>query len=90
MTTGHASFWDDDAGWFVMIKDTKDRFKDSGLWGDGWGWALFDASDRTKPTTKNYKAECIACHLPTRKTDWVHVWAYPPLGAKDRFKDFNP
>ncbi|MDD5323397.1 MAG: cytochrome P460 family protein [Methylococcales bacterium] len=90
MTTGHASFWDDDAGWFVMIKDTKDRFKDSGLWGDGWGWALFDASDRTKPTTKNYKAECIACHVPSRKTDWVHVWAYPSLEAKDRFKDFNP
>lgn len=90
MTTGHVSSWDGGAGWFVMIKDTEGRFKDSGLWGDGWGWALFDASDRTKPTTTDYKAECIACHTPVKKTDWVHVWAYPLLGAKDRFGDFNP
>ncbi len=89
MTTGHASSWKEDAGWFVMIKDTRARFKDNGLWGDGWGWALFDASDRMKPTTTDYKAECIACHIPAKKTDWVHVWAYPLLGAKDRFKDFN-
>lgn len=90
MTTGHVSSWDGDAGWFVMIKDTQGRFKDSGLWGDGWGWALFDASDPSKPTTTNYKAECIACHMPVKKTDWVHVWAYPLLDAKDRFEDFNP
>jgi hypothetical protein len=23
-------------------------------------------------------------------TDWVHVWAYPLLGAQDRFEEFNP
>lgn len=90
ITTGHASFWDENAGWFVMIKDTQGRFKDSGLWGDGWGWALFAAGNRLKPTTTNYKAECIACHTPVKKTDWVHVWAYPLLGAKERFEDFNP
>lgn len=90
MTTGHVSSWDDNAGWFVMIKDTQGRFQDSGLWGDGWGWALFDASDRTQPTTTDYKTECIGCHTPVEKTDWVHVWAYPLLGAKERFEDFNP
>ncbi len=90
MTTGHASSWDEGAGWFVMVKDTQGRFIESGLWGDGWGWALFEASDRIKPITTNYKAECIACHAPAKKTDWVHVWAYPLLGAKDRFGDFNP
>lgn len=90
MTTGHVSSWEENAGWFVMIKDTQGRFKDSGLWGDGWGWALFDASDSSKPTTTDYKAECIGCHTPVKQTDWVHVWAYPLLDARDRFEDFNP
>lgn len=29
--------------WFVMIKDTKNRFPKNKNWGDGWGWgwALF-------------------------------------------------
>ncbi len=89
MTTGRSSSWKEDAGWFVMIKDTQGRFNDSGLWGDGWGWALFDAANRAKPTTTNYKAECIGCHIPVKKTDWVHVWAYPLLDAKDRVTDFN-
>ena len=24
--------------WFIMIKDTKGRFKSNKNWGDGWGW----------------------------------------------------
>ncbi|NIR91694.1 MAG: cytochrome P460 family protein [Gammaproteobacteria bacterium] len=90
MTTGHASSWKKDAGWFLMIKDAKGRFPGHGSWGDGWGWALFAASDRMQSTTKDYKAECIGCHLPAKRTDWVHVWAYPLLGAEERFADFNP
>ncbi len=89
MTTGHVSSWKENEGWFVMIKDTEGRFKDSGLWGDGWGWALFDAGSRVKPTTKNYKKECIPCHTPVKNTDWVHVWAYPLLGAEERFREFK-
>jgi hypothetical protein len=88
MTTGHASSWKEDAGWFVMIKDTKGRFAGHGLWGNGWGWALFDVS--AKATTKDFKSECIGCHLPVKRSDWVHVWAYPLLDAADRFTDFNP
>ena len=89
MTTGYVSSWKEDAGWFVMIKDTQGRYNDSGLWGDGWGWALFDAANRTKPTTKNYKTECIPCHVPVKKTDWTHVWAYPLLDAQGKFSEFK-
>jgi hypothetical protein len=28
-------------GWFVLIRDTKGRFRASSLSGDGWGWSLF-------------------------------------------------
>lgn len=90
MTTGHVSSWTGDAGWFVMIKDTQGRFAGSGLWGDGWGWALFDAADPAKPTTTDYRADCLGCHTPVKKTDWVHVWAYPLLDAQKRFEDFDP
>ena len=31
--------------WFVMIKDAKGRFPGNDLWGDGWGWALFEAKE---------------------------------------------
>lgn len=89
MTTGRASSRKEDAGWFVMIKDTKGRFPEHGAWGDGWGWALFDPSDRTRSTTRDFKAECTGCHLPAQSTDWVHVWAYPLLDAGERFADFN-
>jgi len=30
-----------------MIKDRKGRFTGNDLWSDEWGWALFDANDRT-------------------------------------------
>lgn len=31
----------------------------------------------------------IAFTGATRMTDWVHMWASPPLEAKDKFNDFN-
>lgn len=89
LTTGHVSIWNEGHGWFVMIKDTQGRYEGNGLWGDGWGWALYDKSDRTTPTTTDYKAECIACHTPVQKTDWIHVWAYPLLDAQGKFSTFN-
>ena len=45
MTTGRVSHASDLFGWFVMVKDSQNRFPDNPLWGDGWGWAYFDASD---------------------------------------------
>lgn len=79
MTTGTISHATKREGWFVMIKDTKGRFKGNPLWGDGWGWAWFDADAPTKTTTTDYKENCIQCHLPVKETDWIHTFAYPSL-----------
>lgn len=79
MTTGQVSWAHEVTGWFVMIKDTKGRYADNKLWGDGWGWVLFSADNPTKPVTKNYKIECIPCHLPAKNNDWIYVRGYPDL-----------
>jgi len=79
MTTGTVSRADALKGWFVMVKDTSKRHPESALWGDGWGWSWFDAGDRSKTTTTNYKAQCQACHVPVRTSDWVYIDGYPPL-----------
>lgn len=84
MTTGVISHPGSLQGWFVMVKDTKGRFTETpnaGLWGDGWGWAYFDATDPHETTTQDYAAECLGCHVPAEETDWVYVWGYPVLGG---------
>jgi hypothetical protein len=78
-TTGRASWAADRAGWFVMVKDGADSFPDNPLWGDGWGWAFFNADDPTTTTTTDYKAECLECHEPVRDTDLSYVKGYPAL-----------
>lgn len=89
-TTGRISFAHEIKGWFVMIKDQKKRFIDHPNWGNGWGWAFFKASNKNINVTKNYKDECLTCHIPAKKTDWVYTEAYPVLGIKavdnERFK----
>ena len=82
MTTGTVSRADKTSGWFVMIKDSEGRFPENKLWGDGWGWAYFDAKDREKTTTTDYKADCKGCHVPAEKNDWVYVEGYPVLKSK--------
>ncbi|WP_298240344.1 cytochrome P460 family protein [uncultured Bradyrhizobium sp.] len=79
MTTGTVSRADVLKGWFVMMKDTANRHPDSALWGDGWGWSWFDAGDRSKTTTTNYRDQCQGCHVPAQASDWVYVDGYPPL-----------
>ncbi len=79
MTTGRVSRAHEVEGWFVMIKDAKGRFPDHGLWGNGWGWALFNADDPSTTVTEDYEAECIACHIPAEATDWIYVEGYPGL-----------
>ena len=79
MTTGRASRGTTTKGWFVMVKDSQGRFPDNPLWGDGWGWALFNAGDRTNTVTKDYAAECLGCHVPAQATDWIYVQGYPIL-----------
>lgn len=79
MTTGTVSRGTEVEGWFVMVKDTQGRFSSNPLWGDGWGWALFNADQPEKPVTQNYKTECIGCHIPAREDDWIYLSGYPIL-----------
>lgn len=65
--------------WFVMIKDSKNRFTDNPVWGDGWGWALFKPDDTSKNLATNYKTDCLGCHVPAKDKDWIYTEAYPIL-----------
>ncbi|MBY0371345.1 cytochrome P460 family protein [bacterium] len=80
-TTGNASWAHESKTWFLMIKDSKQRFPTNPLWGDGWGWAQFDPATKKQIST-NYKTDCIGCHVPVKNSDWVYTYAYPPLGPK--------
>lgn len=66
-------------GWFLMVKDERAQFPDNKLWGEGWGWAWFDAGAPGKSTSTDYKSDCLACHVPAKQTDWLYVQGYPPL-----------
>ena len=79
MTTGTVSRGTEVEGWFVMIKDTAGRFSSNPLWGDGWGWVLFNADKPDTPVTKSYKTECLGCHIPARDDDWIYLSGYPVL-----------
>lgn len=79
MTTGTVSSAGALAGWFVMVKDSVGRFPGNKLWGDGWGWAWFDATDRQKTTSTDYKTDCQSCHVPAQESDWIYTRGYPPL-----------
>lgn len=68
--------------WFVMIKDERGRFPDNPLWGDGWGWALFQTDDKQKNVATDYKVDCLGCHIPAKAKDWVYTEAYPTLSVQ--------
>lgn len=80
-TTGNAFWAHEGKTWFLMIKDSKERFPSNPLWGDGWGWAQFDPGTKKQIST-NYETDCLSCHVPARKSDWVYTYAYPGLGHK--------
>lgn len=65
--------------WFVMIKDSKGRFPDNPLWGDGWGWALYKVDNPSKNVATDYKTDCLSCHVPAKQTDWIYTQGYPVL-----------
>ena len=69
--------------WFVMIKDTQGHFPDNSLWGDGWGWALFEPREPMKNIATNYRTDCLGCHIPAKATDWVYIEAYPTLKSAE-------
>ena len=68
--------------WFVMVKDEKGRFAQNPLWGDGWGWALFKTDQPTSNVAKDYRNDCLGCHLPVKEKDLVYTEAYPTLRVK--------
>ena len=85
LTTGDVSWATEIEGWFVVVKDTEGRFPDHPLWGNGWGWALFNSGDPMNTVTKNWRTDCLTCHAPAQNTDWVFLEGYPILrdaGAK--------
>jgi Cytochrome P460 len=79
MTTGTVSREGALKGWFVMVRDTRNSHPGNKLWGDGWGWSWFDASNAKKTTSTDYKTDCLGCHVPAKSTDWIYVSGYPPL-----------
>jgi hypothetical protein len=79
MTTGQVYWAGDIDAWFVMVKDQKGRFKGNPNWGEGWGWALFKPADPEKNVSANYRKDCLGCHIPAKKTDWVYLQGYPTL-----------
>lgn len=87
-TVGHATTL---KGFFVLVRDTEGRFKNSPLWGDGWGWSFFDPADLKTTTSKDYKVDCIPCHVPAkelaprnakRDDKWIYTLGYPVLQKK--------
>jgi hypothetical protein len=81
-TTGDAHWASGMKVWFVMIKDSKGRYPGNPLWGDGWGWALYKSDAPDKQIATDYKRDCLGCHIPAQKTDWVYVEGYPVLASK--------
>ncbi|MGR5501993.1 cytochrome P460 family protein [Vibrio sp. DNB22_10_4] len=69
--------------WFVMVKDSKGRFSDNPIWGDGWGWALFKPENRVENVAADYKTDCLGCHVPAKGNDWIYTEAYPMLLESD-------
>lgn len=75
-------------GWFVLVRDTKGRYKDSKLWGKGWGWAFFNTDDSMHTVSNNFQVECIPCHIPAKQLapvntvdedKWIYTFGYPVL-----------
>ena len=79
MTTGTVSHAETLAGWFVMVKDSKNSHPQNKLWGSGWAWSWFDAANPLKTTSTDYTTDCQPCHIPAQSTDWIYTQGYPVL-----------
>jgi hypothetical protein len=84
MTTGIVSSAGTLAGWFVMVKDNVGRFPGNKLWGERWGWSWFDAANPANTTSKDFRTDCLGCHIPAKATDWIYVLGYPGLKKQVR------
>lgn len=81
MTTGDAHWAKATKVWFIMVKDSKGRYPGNPLWGDGWGWALYNSDAPDKQIATDYKKDCLGCHIPAKSTDWVYIQGYPVLSS---------
>jgi hypothetical protein len=93
MTTGTISHADSLRGWFVMVRDSGGGYADKNpnVWGDGWGWSWFGATNPLSASldlplpgggtasSTDYRENCKACHEPAQATDWIYIDGYPPL-----------
>lgn len=68
--------------WFVMIKDSKNRFPKNKNWGNGWGWALFKPNNPNVNVSNDFQKDCVGCHLPAKDHDWVYIEGYPTLSGQ--------
>ena len=76
----------DKKGWFVMVRDSNNRHVGNKLWGDGWGWSWFEATDPSKTTSTDYKINCLYCHIPAKSSDWIYVGGYLYVPAIGKFR----
>jgi hypothetical protein len=79
MTTGDAHWATGTKVWFVMVRDSAGRHKDSKLWGEGWDWSLYKSDAPDKQVAVSFKNDCQGCHVPAQKTGWIYVQGYPVL-----------
>ena len=79
-TTGNAYWAEKVSVRFVMIKDAVGRFSEHPLWGEGWGWAMFQGKNTMKQAATDFRNDCLGCHVPAKESDWIYVYGYPALG----------
>lgn len=82
MATGDVRWDGEITQWFVMVKDNNKTFPGNPSWGRGWGWALFSIDDPKTNTSSDYKVDCLGCHVPVEKTDWIYTQGYPILNER--------
>ena len=63
LTTGPGLWAGENKVWFVMVKDTKGRYAGNGNWGNGWGWALFEAKNRSVNASADHSNAGGGFHL---------------------------
>ena len=54
-----------------MVKDNVGRFPGNKLWGDGWGWSWFDATNPQKTTSTGFAVEVI--EAPVRDSNEIEA-----------------
>lgn len=83
MTTGQVHWDGEIAQWFVLVRDNKNTFPGNANWGRGWGWGLFSIKDPKKNISTDYKIDCLGCHIPAEKTNWIYQQGYSTLNEKE-------